>query len=69
MKSGEWKKGIVEEALPGLIFRVKLDEDREILAHLCGKMKMHHIKIVPGDNVMVELSKYDKNRGRIIRRI
>ena len=69
MRSGELKKGIVEESLPGLTFKVKLGEGGEVLAHLSGKMKMHYIKIVPGDRVIVEVSKYDSKRGRIVRRM
>ena len=61
------KQGIVEEALPGLCFKVKLDNGL-VLAYLSGKMKIHYIKVIPGDRVMVELSPYDKNRGRIIKR-
>ena len=59
--------GIVVESLPNTSFRVKLD-DREILAHLSGKMRMNFIRILPGDTVVVELSPYDLNRGRIILR-
>jgi translation initiation factor IF-1 len=61
-------EGIVEEALPGTTFRVKSDE-KLILAHLAGKMRMHYIKILPGDKVIVEMSPYDETRGRIIRRL
>lgn len=61
-------EGIVEEALPGTTFRVK-NNDKLILAHLSGKMRMHYIKILPGDRVTVELSPYDETRGRIIRRL
>lgn len=60
--------GIVEETLPGTTFRVKLDDGRVILAHLAGKMRMHYIKVVPGDKVIVEITPYDLNRGRITRR-
>lgn len=62
-------EGIVEEALPGTTFRVKGREDQKILAHLSGKMRMHYIKILPGDRVIVEVSSYDLTRGRIIRRL
>ena len=62
-------RGKVEESLPGLSFRVKLfDKDREVLAYLAGKLKLHHIKVLPGDEVLVELSP-DGHRGRIVRRL
>lgn len=62
------QEGIVLENLPSTTFRVKLDDDREILAHLSGRMRMHFIKILPGDRVTVELSQYDKTKGRIVYR-
>lgn len=62
-------EGRVEEALPGTTFRVKLSNGDEILAHLSGKMRMHYIKILPGDKVTVEMTPYDKTRGRIVRRL
>ncbi len=68
----EMKKleGIVEEALPGLTFRVKVfNSEKTILAHLRGKMKMYRIKVVPGDRVLVEVSPHDETRGRIMRRL
>lgn len=55
----------VLEALPNAMFKVKLDNDHEVLATLAGKMRMHYIKIVPGDKVTVEISPYDLTRGRI----
>ena len=58
----------VVEALPNAVFRVKLENGHEILAHVSGKMRMHFIRIVPGDNVTVEMSPYDLNRGRIVMR-
>ena len=58
-------EGTVLEALPNAIFRVELENGRKILAHISGKMRMHNIKILPGDKVTVELSVYDLNRGRI----
>ena len=60
--------GIVTETLPNAHFKVKLDNGHEILAHISGKMRMHFIKILPGDKVTLELSPYDLNRGRIIYR-
>ena len=63
------ERGKVEEALPGLSFLVKLvDHDREVLAYLAGKLKLHHIKVLPGDQVLLELSP-DGHRGRIVRRL
>ena len=61
------KEGIVEEALPGLTFRVRIG-DKLVLAHLAGKMRLHHIRILAGDRVSLELSP-DGNRGRIVRRL
>jgi translation initiation factor IF-1 len=58
-------EGVVEEALPNAVFRVKLEGNHEILAHVSGKMRMHFIRILPGDKVQVELSPYDLTRGRI----
>lgn len=60
--------GIVIEALPNTTFRVKLDNNAEILAHLSGKMRLHFIRVLVGDRVEVELS-IDEKRGRIIRRL
>lgn len=63
-------EGVVEEALPGLTFRVRLREDnREILAYLGGRLKLHYIKVIPGDRVLVEITPYDEKRGRIVRRL
>lgn len=62
-------EGRVEEALPGTTFRVRLDNGDEILAHLSGKMRLYYIKILPGDRVIVEMTPYDKTRGRIVRRL
>lgn len=53
------------EALPNAMFRVELDNGHKILAHISGKMRMHYIKILPGDRVRVEISPYDLSRGRI----
>ncbi|MCQ2752111.1 MAG: translation initiation factor IF-1 [Coriobacteriales bacterium] len=58
-------EGTVVEPLPNAMFKVKLENDHEILAHISGKMRMHYIKILPGDRVTVELSPYDLDRGRI----
>ena len=63
------KEGKVFEALPGLMFRVKVNgSDDEVLAHLAGKMKIHNIRVLPGDRVLIELSP-DGARGRIVRRL
>ena len=58
--------GKVLETLPNAMFRVELENGHKVLAHISGKMRMHFIKILPGDKVMVELSPYDLSRGRII---
>lgn len=63
------EKGQVIEALPSLLFKVKLETGEEVLAHLGGKMKIYRIKVLPGDKVLVERSKYDKNRGIIVFRL
>lgn len=61
-------EGTVLESLPNAMFKVELDNGHRVLAHISGKMRMHYIKILPGDKVKVELSPYDLNRGRIIYR-
>jgi translation initiation factor IF-1 len=58
-------KGTVSEALPNGMFRVELDNGHKVLAHVSGKIRMHFIRILPGDRVTVELSPYDLTRGRI----
>ena len=58
-------EGTVLESLPNAMFRVKLENDHEILAHISGKIRMNFIKILPGDKVTVELTPYDLNRDRI----
>jgi translation initiation factor IF-1 len=58
-------EGEVVEALPNTMFKVQLDNELEILAHISGKMRMNYIRILPGDRVKVELSPYDLTRGRI----
>lgn len=62
-------EGTVVEALPNATFRVELDNGHKVLAHLCGKMRMNFIRILPGDRVKVELSPYDVTRGRIVFRV
>ena len=61
-------EGVVKEALPNAMFRVQLDDGHMVLAHVSGKMRMHFIRILPGDRVVVELSPYDLERGRIVYR-
>jgi len=62
------KFGTVIESLPSVNFRVKLDDGKEVLCHLAGKLRIYRIKILPGDRVTVEMSPYDEKRGRIIYR-
>lgn len=66
-------KGLIEESLPGLLFRVKATlpdgSEKEVLAHLGGKMKLYHIKVVPGDEVLIEMPDLNDRRGRIVRRL
>jgi len=59
-------KAIVREALPNAMFRVELENGHRVLAHISGKMRKHFIRILPGDQILVELSPYDLNRGRIV---
>ena len=58
----------VTEALPNARFRAKLDSGHQILAHVSGKMRMHYIRILPGDKITVEMSPYDLTKGRIVYR-
>ena len=60
--------GVVEELLPATTFRVVLDDGRAILAHLSGRMRMHRIRLLPGDKVKLEISPYDLTKGRIVYR-
>ncbi len=62
-------EGVVLEALPSTLFKVKLDDGREILGHLSGKMRLHYIKVLPGDRVRVEMTPYDETKGRIVHRL
>ncbi len=59
-------KGVVEEALPNAMFKVKLENDHVVLAHISGKLRMNFIRILPGDKVTLELSPYDLTKGRIV---
>ncbi len=61
-------EGVILESLPNAMFKVKLENDHEVLAHISGKMRMHYIRILPDDRVVVELSPYDLTRGRIVYR-
>ena len=61
-------EGLVKEALPNVMFRVELKNKHVILAHMSGRMRQNHIKIVPGDTVRIEMSPYDLSKGRIIYR-
>ncbi|NLY19730.1 MAG: translation initiation factor IF-1 [Tissierellia bacterium] len=58
-------EGVVVDALPNTTFKVRLENGHEILAHISGKLRMHYIRILPGDKVTVELSPYDLTKGRI----
>lgn len=61
-------EGIVTEALPNTLFRVRLDDGRIVLAHLSGRMRMNYIRILPGDRIKLEMTPYDETKGRIIYR-
>jgi translation initiation factor IF-1 len=62
-------EGTVVEALPNAMFRVELPNEHEVMAHISGKIRMHYIRILPGDKVLIELSPYDLSRGRITYRL
>ena len=62
-------EGTVVEALPNAMFRVELPNGHEVLAHISGKIRVHYIRVLPGDKVLIELSPYDLNRGRITYRL
>lgn len=61
--------GVIEEALPATSFRVKIDNGQSILCHLAGRLRMHRIRLTPGDEVEVEMSPYDLTKGRITYRL
>ena len=61
-------KAVVKEALPNAMFRVELEDGHKLLAHVSGKMRMNFIRILPGDEVIVEISPYDLEKGRIVYR-
>jgi len=60
------KEGVVVEALPNTTFKVKLDDEKEVLGHLSGKMRMYRIRVLTGDRVVMEFSPYDETKGRIV---
>lgn len=60
--------GVITEALSNAMFRVKLENEHEVIAHISGKMRMHYIKILPGDRVKLEMSPYDLTKARIVYR-
>lgn len=62
------KEGVVIETLPNTSFKVKLQDGKEVLAHLSGKMRLYHVRVLQGDEVVVEFSPYDDSRGRIVYR-
>ena len=68
-EEGVQVEGTVVEPLPNAMFRVELENGHKVLAHISGKMRMHFIRILPGDKVLVELSPYDLSRGRIVYRL
>ena len=63
------EEGVVLENLPNTLFNVELSDGRQILGHLSGKMRIHYIKVLPGDRVRVEMSPYDDTKGRIVLRM
>jgi len=63
------KEGVVREALPNTLFRVELEDGSIVLCHLSGKMRIHFIKILPGDKVRIEMTPYDNGKGRITYRV
>lgn len=62
-------EGVIEELLPNMTFRVALENGMQVLAHLCGKMRMKNIRVLVGDKVMLEMSPYDLSKARIIYRL
>lgn len=64
-----YREGVVQEAMPSTLFRVRFDDGSEMLAHLAGKMRVNYIRVLPGDRVRVELSPYGGSRGRIVQRL
>ncbi|TSD03750.1 MAG: translation initiation factor IF-1 [Parcubacteria group bacterium Greene0714_36] len=64
-----FEEGVVTESLPNALFRIEFTDGRKILGHLSGKMRIHHIKVLQGDRVRVEMSPYDATKGRIVLRM
>jgi translation initiation factor IF-1 len=62
-------EGLIKESLPNAVFRVEINNGQKVLAHISGKIRKHHVRILPGDRVKLELSPYDLTRGRITYRI
>ncbi|HLB50615.1 MAG TPA: translation initiation factor IF-1 [Patescibacteria group bacterium] len=62
-------EGTVVETLPSTTFKVKLDQGHDVLAHISGRMRVHYIRLLPGDRVAVEMSPYDLTKGRIVKRL
>lgn len=62
-------EGVITETLPSTTFRVTLDNGHEVLAHISGRMRVHYIRLLPGDRVLVEMSPYDLTKGRITQRL
>lgn len=62
-------EGEVIELLPSAMFRVRIENGHEVLAHISGKMRVNYIRLLPGDRVIIEISPYDLNRGRIVQRL
>lgn len=62
-------EGVVVETLPSTTFKVELDNGHEVLAHISGRMRVHYIRLLPGDRVVVEMSPYDLTKGRITQRL
>lgn len=69
VKEKIYQEGAVLESLPNTLFKVKLNDGRDILAHLSGKMRLHYIKVLVGDRVRVEMTPYDETKGRIVHRL
>ena len=61
--------GEITEALPNALFRIRLESGQEVMGHLSGKMRIHYIRLVPGDTVTIEMTPYDLTKGRIIKRL
>jgi translation initiation factor IF-1 len=61
--------GVVKECFPNTTFKIECDNGHELIAYLAGKMRRYYIKVLPGDNVLVEISPYDLSKGRIVKRL